>query len=39
MPSRVVAGVDLDRFVGTAQPVHDAGAVDSPEPPEGVFAR
>jgi len=39
MPSRVVEGADLDRFVGSAQPVHDAEAVDSPEPPEGVFSR
>lgn len=39
MPSRLVTGTDLDRFVGTAQPVDDAGGVDSPEPPEGVFAR
>ena len=39
MPSRVVAGPDLDRFVGCARPVHDAGAVDSPEPPPGVFSR
>jgi SAM-dependent methyltransferase len=39
MPSRVVSGAELDRFVGTARPVHDADAVDSPEPPAGVFAR
>ena len=39
MPSRVVSGAELDRFIGTAQPVHDAEAVDSPEPPAGVFAR
>lgn len=39
MPSRVVDGADLDRFVGKAQPVHDAEAVASPEPPEGVFNR
>ncbi|SHN82418.1 Methyltransferase domain-containing protein [Geodermatophilus obscurus] len=39
MPSRVVEGADLDRFAGNAQPVHDAGAVASPEPPEGVFSR
>jgi hypothetical protein len=39
MPARVVADDDLDRFVGTARPVHDADAVASPEPPEGVFAR
>jgi SAM-dependent methyltransferase len=39
MPSRVVVGDDLDRFVGAARPVHDADAVASPEPPEGVFAR
>ena len=30
---------DLDRFAGTARPVRDADAVDSPEPPEGVFSR
>ncbi len=39
MPSRVVEGADLDRFVGRARPVSDAEAVDSPEPPEGVFSR
>jgi SAM-dependent methyltransferase len=39
MPSRVVHGEDLARFAGTARPVHDADAVDSPEPPEGVFGR
>ena len=39
MPSRVVEGADLDRFAGRARPVHDADAVASPEPPEGVFGR
>jgi spermidine synthase len=39
MPARVVHGADLRRFVGTALPVHDADAADSPEPPEGVFSR
>ncbi len=39
MPSRVVDGADLGRFMGKAQPIHDAEAVDSPEPPEGVFNR
>ncbi|MGY1663484.1 spermidine synthase [Geodermatophilus sp. SYSU D00705] len=39
MPSRVVEGADLDRFAGKVQPVHDADAVASPEPPEGVFSR
>jgi spermidine synthase len=39
MPARVVHGDELDRFVGTARPVHDADAVPSPEPPEGVFSR
>jgi hypothetical protein len=39
MPARVVRGADLRRFVGTALPVHDADAVGSPEPPEGVFSR
>ena len=38
MPSRVVAGVDLTAFVGTALPVADATAVPSPEPPAGIFA-
>ncbi|MCO7220478.1 spermidine synthase [Klenkia sp. PcliD-1-E] len=37
MPSRVVAGADLDAFTGTATPVADAAAVPSPEPPPGVF--
>jgi spermidine synthase len=39
MPARVVHGADLRRFVGTALPVHDADAADSPEPPAGVFSR
>ena len=39
MPARVVAGDDLDRFAGTAQPVHDVDAAPSPEPPPGVFSR
>ena len=39
MPSRVVDGPDLDRFIGKARPVHDTEAVDSPEPPDGVFSR
>ncbi|RBY91508.1 spermine synthase [Blastococcus sp. TBT05-19] len=39
MPSRVVEGADLDRFVGKAAPVVDADAQPSPEPPEGVFGR
>jgi SAM-dependent methyltransferase len=39
MPSRVVHDEDLERFAGTARPVHDANAVASPEPPEGVFSR
>jgi spermidine synthase len=39
MPARVVDSDDLARFTGTARPVHDAGAVASPEPPPGVFGR
>jgi spermidine synthase len=39
MPARVVAADDLDRFAGTAQPVHDVDAAPSPEPPPGVFSR
>jgi spermidine synthase len=39
MPSRVVDGEDLDRFVGTTRPVQDADAQPSPEPPAGVFSR
>jgi spermidine synthase len=39
MPARVVHGGDLLRFVGTSRPVHDVDAVDSPEPPDGVFSR
>src|SRR4051794_24094660 len=39
MPSRVVAGEDLDRFAGSARPVTDAEAQPSPEPPAGVFNR
>jgi spermidine synthase len=37
MPSRVVGGDDLDRFVGQAAPVTDADARPSPPPPAGVF--
>jgi spermidine synthase len=39
MPSRVVDGSDLDRFVATTRPVRDANAEPSPEPPAGVFSR
>lgn len=39
MPARVVHGPDLARFAKGAQPVLDADAVDSPEPPDGVFSR
>ena len=39
MPARVVHGEDLRRFAGTSRPVRDADAVDSPEPPAGVFGR
>ena len=39
MPSRVVDGADLERFVGRSLPVTDADAQPSPEPPAGVFAR
>ena len=39
MPSRVMDGADLDRFVGSAVPVRDAVATDSPAPPAGVFTR
>ncbi|MGY1718507.1 spermidine synthase [Blastococcus sp. SYSU DS0753] len=39
MPSRVVDGIELDRFTGNARPVLDADAQPSPEPPAGVFGR
>ncbi len=39
MPSRVVDGDDLERFVGRTAPVTDAEAQPSPEPPAGVFGR
>jgi spermidine synthase len=39
MPSRVVEGAELDRFVGTARPIPDAAAQPSPEPPPDVFSR
>jgi len=39
MPSRVVDGEALDRFVGTTRSVQDANAEPSPEPPAGVFSR
>jgi SAM-dependent methyltransferase len=37
MPARTVHGGELMRFVGSATPVTDAGAVASPAPPPGVF--
>ena len=37
MPSRVVDGDELDRFVGQAAPVTDADAQPSPQPPAGIF--
>jgi spermidine synthase len=39
LPARVVDGAALERFAGSAQPVHDEEAVASPEPPPGVFSR
>jgi spermidine synthase len=39
MPARVVDGAALDRFAGSAVPVRDADATDSPAPPAGVFTR
>jgi spermidine synthase len=39
MPARVVHGAEVLRFAGTARPVRDADAVDSPEPPAGAFSR
>jgi spermidine synthase len=39
MPSRVVEGAELDRFVGAARPIPDAEARPSPEPPPDVFSR
>jgi spermidine synthase len=37
MPSRVVSGEELVRFVGSAAPVSDAAAEPSPKPPAGIF--
>lgn len=37
-PGRVVAGADLDRFVGQAGVIVDADAVESPAPPAGIFS-
>jgi len=37
-PARLVAGADLDRFIAGARPTTDATAVDSPPPPESMFA-
>lgn len=37
-PGRVVAGDDLDRFVGGAQVVRDADATGSDPPPPGLFS-
>ncbi|MEU1673276.1 fused MFS/spermidine synthase [Streptomyces roseifaciens] len=37
-PARVEHGDALERFVGGAQPVDDADAVGSPEPPGGAFS-
>jgi spermidine synthase len=38
-PARVSSGAELDRFVAGARAVTDATAVDSPEPPAGLFGR
>jgi spermidine synthase len=37
-PGRVLAGAELDRFVGGAAVVRDAGATDSTPPPPGIFS-
>jgi spermidine synthase len=37
-PARVVYGAALARLAGDAAPVRDAGAVPSPEPPDGAFS-
>ena len=37
MPSRVVSGAELDRFVGQVAAVTDADAQPSPQPPAGIF--
>ncbi|MGC5030757.1 spermidine synthase [Micromonospora sp. DT229] len=37
-PGRVLAGADLDRFVGGAPAVHDEQATDSTPPPAGIFS-
>jgi spermidine synthase len=37
MPSRVLSGEELDRFVGQAAAVTDADAQPSPQPPPGIF--
>jgi spermidine synthase len=39
MPSRVVEGDELDRFVGAARAIPDAEARPSPDPPPDVFSR
>lgn len=39
MPSRVVSGRHLTEFVGGTQPVSDATAQPSPQPPSGIFDR
>jgi spermidine synthase len=39
MPARVVDGHAVVGFAGSARPVHDTEAVDSPAPPDGVFTR
>lgn len=36
-PARVEHGGALREFMGAAEPVHDANAVPSPEPPDGAF--
>jgi spermidine synthase len=37
-PARLLAGTELDRFVGGAKPITDATAEESPEPPPAAFA-
>ncbi|TBL37570.1 spermine synthase, partial [Verrucosispora sp. SN26_14.1] len=37
-PGRVLAGADLDRFVGGVPAVRDSDASDSTPPPPGIFS-
>lgn len=38
-PARMLVGREFEQWLGTAKPVHDANATQSPEPPPEIFTR